>query len=470
LVTEYNLHSFTEEFGIMPKKSKTAFVCGNCGQDFAKWQGRCFNCGEWETITEFKTPAGGKSRRPAAGQSSDSSPVLLSECKPEDIPRTGSGIPEMDRVLGGGLVPGAVILLGGDPGIGKSTLLLQMAGVLADRDNPVVYVTGEESAEQVSLRAVRLACRTSPVQLLAETSVGRILETLEAVKPKAIIIDSIQTMFSEDLESAPGSVSQVRESAELLLRYAKENRATLFLVGHVTKEGSIAGPRVLEHMVDTVLYFEGDAGYQYRILRAVKNRFGPSGEIALFAMSDEGLGEVKNASELFMLNRENPQTGTAFVPIMEGSRVLVVELQALVNRTHFGLPQRVASGINPKRLALIIAVLERYAGISLGDHDVFFNVAGGLNITEPAADLGIAGAILSSFRNQPLRAGSAVIGEIGLGGELRRVNHTPTRLKELDTIGFSDCIVPHNTSVEKNRYSLRLGRCEHIGRVDEVLF
>ncbi|HEX2955285.1 MAG TPA: DNA repair protein RadA, partial [Chitinispirillaceae bacterium] len=386
--------------------------------------------------------------------------------------RIKSGFTEIDRVLGGGLVPGAFILLGGDPGIGKSTLLLQLTSGLADSSRKVMYITGEESAAQVSMRARRLSCIDSQVQILTETRMEAILEVLTEEKPEVVVIDSIQTVFTDELESAPGSVAQIRESSAKLLRFAKSNGVVIFLIGHVTKDGSIAGPRILEHMVDTVLYFEGDSSYQYRIVRAVKNRFGPAGELALLSMSDEGLKEIINASDFFLTSREQPQIGTAVTAVSEGSRILVVELQSLVNHSHFGLPQRVASGINPRKLALLLAVLERHGGIVLGDHDVFFNVAGGLTIAEPSIDLGIAASILSSFRNRPLKKDTAYIGELGLGGEIRPVSNMIGRLKELSRLGFKECIVPKpNKNADWfSDYGIRLVICQKIAEMQNLLW
>jgi DNA repair protein RadA/Sms len=455
------------------KKAKISFVCSSCGQDYTKWHGRCTNCGEWETITEFRESVRARSSARSVSTTAPAEAVLLSSCDPETVPRRASGFAQIDRVLGGGLVPGAAILLGGDPGIGKSTVLLQMASSLGGTDSPVLYVSAEESLEQISLRAGRIACDTERLHVLAETRANHILTAMEKLTPRVVIIDSIQTVFSEDLESAPGSVSQVRECAALFLRYAKEKGSVVFLVGHVTKEGAIAGPRVLEHMVDTVMYFEGDTSYQYRILRAVKNRFGPAGEIALLSMSDRGLSEITDSSAFFLLNRENPQAGTAVAPVLEGSRVLVVELQALVNQTHFGLPQRVASGINPKKLALLLAVLERYGSIALGEHDVFFNVTGGLTITEPAVDLAVCAAIQSSFLNRPLKKGMAVVGELGLGGEIRPVNSMTARLKELAATGFTTCIVPkppRRAEWARGVRDIVLLPCGSIGEVGERIF
>jgi DNA repair protein RadA/Sms len=453
----------------MNKKIKTAYVCNNCGQDYSKWRGKCDNCGTWDSVTEFR-----QSSSPHTSRLSVELPkVFTLEEKSEDNSlRIKSAFSEVDRVFGGGLVKGAFILLGGDPGIGKSTLLLQLAAKLSIQQK-VIYITGEESAEQVSMRASRLKVEKTPVQVMTETCVESILTVLPQQQPGIVIIDSIQTIFTEELESAPGSVSQIRESAAMLLRYAKSSGTVFFLIGHVTKDGSIAGPRVLEHLVDTVLYFEGDDGYQYRILRSVKNRFGPAGEIAVLSMSESGLHEVSNASEFFLMNRHNPQVGTSVVPILEGSRVIVIELQALVNRSHFGLPQRVASGINPRKLALLLAVLERHGGIILGDHDIFFNIAGGLTVSEPSVDLGIAAAILSSFRNKPLRQELTFLGELGLAGEIRPVNNMPARIKELASLGFRECIVPRpsrNSEWFSNDCGITLIQCAKIGDLQNMAF
>ncbi len=458
----------------MPKKTKTIYLCNNCGEDFPKWLGRCTNCGEWDTISEFRQPkkTGGSSLTRSTGTGLQEA-VVLSSCKPETIKRKHCGFPEVDRVLGGGLVPGSMVLVGGSPGIGKSTLMLHIAAHFNKANFNVLYVSGEESLEQLSLRSRRLGIESVPISVLTETAMERVLETMVQLKPDVVVIDSVQAVFSEELESAPGSVSQVRECTALLMRHAKKSNTALFLVGHVTKEGAIAGPRVIEHMVDTVLYFEGDSSYQYRILRAIKNRFGPSGEIALLSMTDTGLHEVPNASEFFLMHRDTPQVGTAVVPVLEGSRILVVELQALVNPTHFGIPQRVASGINPKKLALLIAVLERYAGISLGDHDIFFNITGGLTVSEPAIDLGIAAALLSSFRNIAVRNGVAFIGEIGLGGEIRPVNSMLPRLKEVAGMGFKQCVVPVPTKrsdwAEKCK-GIELISCRAVNDLAEKIF
>lgn len=458
----------------MSRKTTSAYVCTECGQDYAKWRGKCDNCGLWDTVQEIRLPAAGPGRkkRVHGGQSLPEA-KKLSDCSTDTASRTPCGVGEVDRVLGGGLVRGACILLGGDPGIGKSTLLLQLAADLGKRNLQVLYISGEESAGQVAMRAQRLGIGTAPVEILTETSVETILQVLSGSRPDCVVVDSIQTLFTEELQSAPGSVAQIRESAAMLLRFAKESGAVLFFIGHVTKDGTIAGPRLLEHMVDTVLYFEGDSSYQYRVLRAVKNRFGPSGELALLSMSDGGLREVVNASEFFLMNRHTPQAGTAVTPILEGSRIMVVELQALVNKSHFGMPQRVASGVNQRKLALLLAVLERHGGIVLGDFDVFFNIAGGLSVAEPSIDLGIAAALLSSFRNLPVKGEVAQIGELGLGGEVRPVHAMAARLKELARMGFAGCVVPKPSKKAdwfNASYGIELMPCAKVGDLQDLLF
>jgi DNA repair protein RadA/Sms len=456
----------------MTSKIKTSFVCTECGESFSRWQGKCTNCGAWSTLQEFreaKQPKRSSSLIPAQ----KSEIVALSSIEPRVISRTSSLFPEVDRVLGGGLVGGAVILLGGDPGIGKSTLLLQLLSHWSRRGKKGLYVTGEESSEQTVLRGQRLGIKESTALILAETSIDTILSHIAAVNPDVVVIDSIQAVFSEQLQSSPGSVSQLRECAAMLVQYAKKHNTVILLIGHVTKEGTIAGPRLLEHMVDTVLAFEGDSHYQYRILRSIKNRFGPSGELALFTMSDSGLSEVTNPSEFFLLSRAEPQIGSSVAPIAEGTRILVVELQALVNQTHFGLPQRVASGINPKKLALLLAVLERHGGFSLGDYDIFFNIAGGLTVGEPAIDCGICAAILSSFRNKPVRKNLACIGECGLGGELRPVNRMIERIKECGRMGFTQCVVPKpgkRTDWTKAVEGVELLMCNKVAELQYLIF
>jgi len=375
-----------------------------------------------------------------------SRPMPLCEIPLDGMERTPIRIGELDRVLGGGLVAGGVVLIGGDPGIGKSTLMLQAAQRLAKSGHKVLYITGEESAAQTRLRAERLGKSEPQLMVMAETSLGLLLEAVGEVAPAMIVVDSIQTMYAETLESAPGSIAQVREVAASFMRLAKKTGITVFLVGHVTKSGAIAGPRVIEHLVDTVLYFEGEGSHAYRILRAVKNRFGATNEIGVFEMRGEGLIEVENPSALFLSERADAAAGTAVVPCLEGSRPILVEVQALVSPTNYGMPQRAAQGIDRGRLALLIAVLERKVGLALGTSDVFINVAGGLRITEPAADLALAAAIASSYRDEPLDHATLYFGEIGLAGEVRAVSHPDVRLAEGVKLGFSHCVLPQTNA------------------------
>ncbi len=379
----------------------------------------------------------------AAGVASKIEPVSLDIIGKEDVPRIGTTIDELDRVLGGGLVPGSLILLGGDPGIGKSTLMMQIA--IALNKLAVLYITGEESVQQIKLRAERLqAGSVKNVLLLAETNLDLILDVIESGSPDLVIVDSIQTMFRPGLESAPGSVSQVRESAALLLRFAKTRGIPIFLVGHVTKEGVIAGPKVIEHMVDTVLQFEGESHYAYRILRASKNRYGSTNEIGIFEMHDSGLREVLNPSEIFLSERHYGASGSTVVASMEGSRPILVEVQALVTPTNYGMPQRTCTGFDYRRLALLLAVLEKRVGLNLGQQDVFVNVAGGIRIDEPAVDLGIATSITSSLRDIPVDSTTIAVGEVGLGGEIRTISQIEKRVKEAAKLGFKRMIVPQN--------------------------
>jgi DNA repair protein RadA/Sms len=371
-----------------------------------------------------------------------------------DTPRFPTGLSELDRVLGGGLVPGSVTLIGGDPGIGKSTLLLQAAAALA-RDRPVLYVSGEESLAQIGLRAKRLEVAGAPVTLAAETCVERIIEAAHKAKPGALVVDSVQTVFTEMLQSAPGAVAQLRESTALLTRYAKASGTAVFLVGHVTKEGIIAGPRVLEHMVDTVLYFENDAGSRYRVIRAVKNRFGAANELGVFAMTETGLKEVKNPSAIFLSRHGEPVAGSAVTVIREGTRPMLIEVQALVDESHSN-PRRVAVGMDPNRLSMLLAVLHRHGGIAMYDQDVFLNVVGGLRVSETAADLAVLLACLSSFRNRPLPPELVVFGEVGLAGEIRPVYNGEERLREAAKHGFKRAIVPRDNAPRKNLEGLEV--------------
>ncbi|MFZ1976884.1 MAG: DNA repair protein RadA [Bacteroidota bacterium] len=422
-------------------KFTTKYVCQSCGYVSPRWIGRCPNCSEWNTFVE-EAPSPLKVTR-KSGTASKLNPVALEEIEGYDVPRIRIGLEEFDRVLGGGIVPGSLILLGGDPGIGKSTLMMQAALRLTGQT--ILYISGEESARQVKLRADRLmGGEAKHILLLAETNLDLILDVIERGTPDLVIVDSIQTMYRSGLESAPGSVSQVRESTALLLRLAKTKNIPVFLIGHVTKDGVIAGPRVIEHMVDTVLQFEGEAHYSYRILRALKNRFGSTNEIGIFEMREEGLREVKNPSEVFLSERHYGTSGSTVVASIEGSRPILVEVQALVTPTNYGLPQRNSTGFDFRRLALLLAVLEKRMGMNLGQQDVFVNVAGGLKIDEPAVDLGIAVSITSSLRDVPVDSSSIAIGEIGLGGEIRTIGQVERRVQEAAKLGFKKIVVPQN--------------------------
>ncbi len=435
----------------MPK-AKTAYVCADCGAEYPKWQGQCEACGAWNTLSEFvvqpaKTAAAVNTR---AGYAGVDAPRVqpLAKIAGESERRHLVRIGELDRVLGGGLVEGSVVLVGGDPGIGKSTLLLQALAALGER-LPGLYVSGEESLSQIAARGHRLGLLLDPIHALAETCVERILEHAVNEKPRVLVIDSIQTLWTETLTAAPGSVSQVRESAARLVRFAKEAGACVFLVGHVTKEGGIAGPRVLEHMVDVVLYFEGETGSRFRVLRAFKNRFGAVNELGVFAMSDKGLREVPNPSAIFLSTHAQPTAGSAVMVTREGTRPLLVEVQALVDQSSLGNPRRVALGLEQNRLAMLLAVLHRHGNAAVYDQDVFVNVVGGIRVGETAADLPVLLAVLSSFRDQPLPEKTVAFGEVGLSGEIRPVPNGEERLKEAAQHGFRRAIVPRANAPKK---------------------
>ena len=445
-------------------KPATAYVCQECGASSAQWAGKCPGCGAWNTLAEEITGRGGP------GASSGSGKVValqLLNAESPDMPRLSSGLAELDRVIGGGLVPGSAILVGGDPGIGKSTLLLQAAAQLAGTGHQAVYFSGEEATAQVRMRAQRLGVASAPVGLAAETGLDNILKTLGDSKqvPALVIIDSIQTLWSDLLESAPGTVSQVRACAHALVRYAKRSGAAIVLVGHVTKDGQIAGPKVVEHMVDTVLYFEGDGAHQYRILRAVKNRFGPSDEIGVFEMSGDGLREVSNPSELFLGERDAMSPGAAVFAGMEGTRPVLVEIQALVAPTPLGTPRRAVVGWDANRLAMVLAVLDTRCGLQLGTHDVYLNVAGGLKITDPAADLAAAAALVSSFSGAALPSGNIYFGEVSLSGAIRPVGHMATRLKEAEKLGFTAATVPAKLGADAGETGLQLDTIAHLSEL-----
>ena len=422
-------------------KAKSLYVCNDCGGISPKWQGQCPHCAAWNSLTEtIQAPApSGNSRFQSLAARSDVQ--CLADVQAEEAPRETSGIDELDRVLGGGLVRGAVVLIGGDPGIGKSTLVLQALSAVS-LQRRVLYITGEESAQQVALRASRLAVDASQVRLLAEIRLEQMLATLATERPDVAVIDSIQTAYSDALQSAPGSVAQVRECAAQLTRAAKQSGTTMILVGHVTKEGALAGPRVLEHIVDTVLYFEGDTHSNFRMIRAIKNRFGAVNELGVFAMTERGLKGVSNPSAIFLSSHRDDVPGSSVLVTMEGSRPLLVEIQALVDETHAPQARRLSVGLEQNRLAMLLAVLHRHAGIACFDQDVFINAVGGVRIAEPAADLAVLLAIVSSLRDRPLPDKLVVFGEVGLGGEVRPVAHGQDRLKEAVKLGFTRAIVP----------------------------
>ena len=426
-------------------KAKTNYTCSECGGTSTKWTGQCPSCRQWNTMVETVVETGGVNRLSQQGQHqalAQTAPVLsLHEIEALDVPRFGTGIEEFDRVLGGGLVAGGVVLIGGDPGIGKSTLLLQALAEMS-RARSVLYVSGEESGAQIALRAKRLAIDAKDFKLQAEIQLEKILGTLADVKPQVAVIDSIQTLYSDALTSAPGSVAQVRECAAQLTRVAKQTGVTIILVGHVTKEGALAGPRVLEHIVDTVLYFEGDSHSSFRLVRAIKNRFGAVNELGVFAMTEKGLKGVSNPSALFLSQHDNQVPGSCVMVTQEGTRPLLVEIQALVDASHLPNARRLSVGLEQNRLAMLLAVLHRHAGIAAFDQDVFINAVGGVKITEPAADLAVLLAINSSMRNKPLPRGFVVFGEVGLAGEIRPAPRGQERLREAAKLGFSIAMIP----------------------------
>lgn len=429
----------------MAKGKNTVFFCQNCGYESAKWMGQCPGCREWNTFVEEQVVTGqGKSSRmkTVTGFSEKNKPAKLSEVSIEKEDRISTGIGELDRVLGGGIVAGSLTLVGGDPGIGKSTLLLQVCRNLAGDGREVLYVSGEESLKQIKLRANRIGTFSDHLKLLCETDLESIEETIRRSKPEVVIIDSIQTMFHGEISAAPGSISQVREATGLFLQLAKGLGVSIFIVGHVTKEGTVAGPRVLEHMVDTVLYFEGDRHASYRLLRGVKNRFGSTNEIGVFEMEAEGLREVLNPSEFMLNGRPENASGSVVACSMEGTRPILVEIQALVCHSNFGIPRRQTTGTDFNRVNLLMAVLEKRLGLQMGNCDAYVNIAGGIKIQEPAIDLGIAMAIVSSFKNRAVSSDMIVMGEVGLSGEVRAVSMIPVRVQEAKKLGFAICVIP----------------------------
>lgn len=423
------------------KDPKVHFVCQSCGSESPRWQGRCPECGEWNTFIEERLPDK-KARRSEKTSESRSRPIPLAEIEYSQEQRILSSSGEFNRVLGGGIVPGSLLLLGGDPGIGKSTIMLQEATEFANKQFTVLYVSGEESNTQTKLRAARLGLNSENLYVLAETNVDEIITGIENLNPRLVIVDSIQTVYNPLLQSAPGSVSQVRECALQFLSIAKNKQIPIFLIGHVTKDGYLAGPKVLEHMVDTLLFFEGDKDHFFRLIRAVKNRFGSTNEIGVFEMTEKGLAEVTNPSAIFLSERSTNSPGSGVVCLLEGTRPILVEIQALASPTSYGLPQRTTTGVDNKRLAMLLAVLEKRAGLRLGTSDVFVNAVGGVKITETSADLGIVMAIASSAKNRVIDPNMALIGEVGLGGEVRAVSRIEMRIREAQKLGFSSCVIP----------------------------
>jgi DNA repair protein RadA/Sms len=443
-------------------RSKILYQCQNCGYASPKWLGKCPDCGGWNSFAEEERVTKLKSQKTAQ-------PVILSEISSSTGTRYSTGIKELDRTLGGGVVMGSVVLIGGDPGIGKSTLILQSLRELAKLGR-VLYVSGEESPEQVKLRAERLQIASDKIILLPETSLEGIISVTKDIDPQVIVIDSIQTIFSLELPSAPGSVGQIRECATKLMFFAKKHSVPLFIIGHVTKEGAIAGPKVLEHIVDTVLYFEGDKGNPFRILRAVKNRFGSTNEIGVFEMQESGLKEVENPSQLFLSERPLNVPGSVVTVSLEGTRPLLVEIQALVTASNFGVPRRTALGVDYNRINLLIAVLEKRLGMHLGGMDIFVNVVGGLRIDEPAIDMGIIAAIASSFKNTAIEARTFTFGEIGLSGEVRGISQADTRMKEASKIGFTKGIVPVNNAQRIEVRDVEIIGVKNVEEAIEILF
>jgi DNA repair protein RadA/Sms len=457
----------------MTKSAKTVFVCQECGSQSPKWLGRCPDCEAWNSFVEERPEAGGGAAGGAAAAAAghryatagaQSTAQLYEDVRLEQHPRLSTGIDEFDRVLGGGVVPGSLVLIGGEPGIGKSTLLLQAAANMARTIGPVLYSSGEESEHQIKSRGERLSVGHAPLYLLAETCLERILEEIARVKPSLVIVDSIQTVFSLKFQSAPGSIGQVREAATQLLFTAKGQNVPVFLVGHVTKDGSLAGPKALEHVVDTVLYFEGERHHSHRVVRAVKNRFGAVSELGVFEMTSSGLRPVPNPSKLFLAERPSNAPGSAVLCSVEGSRPILVEVQALVSSSTYGSSRRMASGVDQQRLSLLLAVLEKRAGLNLTGDDVFVNIAGGMTVDEPASDLGVVAAIASSVRNRVIPPTTAMFGEVGLAGEVRGISQAPLRVREAAQMGFHRCIMPDaNIEPGQRGPSSKVGDCELVG-------
>ncbi len=449
-------------------KSKTVYVCQNCGADSSKWMGRCHSCGEWNTFVEQRittSPSRISSPRPGAS----SRPLKLGEVDPGETARIDMGDGELNRVLGGGMVPGSLVLIGGEPGIGKSTLALQVA---LGMDQKTLYVSGEESPQQLKMRAERVGKRSELVEVLPETNLQAILTQLENSKPQLLIIDSIQTLYSEEIESAPGTISQVRDCAAQLLKTAKQTHLPVILIGHITKEGHIAGPKVLEHIVDTVLQFEGDSHHLYRILRSTKNRFGSTSEIGVYEMTGQGLREIANPSELLIRQQPSELSGSAIAANVEGARPLLIEVQALVSSAVYGTPQRTSPGFDIRRLHMLLAVLEKRARFQLASKDVFINIAGGLRVDDPAIDLSVVAAVLSSTVDIPIDPSTCFAGEVGLSGEIRPVNRIEQRLSEADKLGMKQILMPsyNRKRIDPGRFGIRIVEVDRVREVPKYLF
>ena len=451
-------------------KAKTVFVCSSCGYESAKWLGKCPACNEWNTFYEEKVAKAADGSFLADKKSNAAKPTSLNSVEAKESPRISTGVGELDRVLGGGLVKGSLVLLGGEPGIGKSTLILQICNQIKG-EGKVLYVSGEESAQQIKIRADRLGIQNEDILFFGETDIDVISDEISQIKPKLVIIDSIQTMYSDEISSAAGTVSQVREITARIMKICKQQEITTIIIGHVTKEGNIAGPRVLEHMVDTVLYLEGERYFSYRILRGVKNRFGSTNEVGMFEMKNEGMVEITNPSSVLISERDDNPAGSVIVATMEGTRPLLIELQALTASTVFGLPRRMANGIDYNRLTLLMAVLEKKAGMALSSQDVYLNVVSGIRIIEPAVDLGVILAVASSFKNISIPTDVVVMGEVGLTGEVRAVNMIEKRLKEAEKLGFKKCMIPENNKkLLKDSYKLDIIGVKNIQDALKVLY
>ncbi|MFM8314422.1 MAG: DNA repair protein RadA [Deltaproteobacteria bacterium] len=449
-------------------KEKFIYVCQQCGQQYSKWMGKCQECGEWNSVVEERSM--GSNKKKPTSISTSTHPQPISEIIAEDFPRVASDLSELDNVLGGGLVPGSAILLGGEPGVGKSTILLQAAHQFAKLGHKILYVSGEESASQIALRSQRLGVNSENLLVVCETTLEKIIGHIEKVTPHLLIIDSIQTIYSDALDSQPGSVGQLRECAYEMISLAKARNMATFLVGHVTKEGAIAGPKVLEHMVDVVLYFEGTSSQSFRLLRSIKNRFGSTNEIGVFEIASKGLKQVTNPSELFLSERPDTVPGSVIVASVEGTRPILVEVQALVSGSSLAMPRRTALGLDPNRVALLVAILEKRGGFRLFDQDVYVNIAGGLRVTETAIDLGVAAALISSYTGRAVPSGTVFFGEMGLGGEVRSVPKAGIRLKEAERIGLKRAYVPRKIAKEVNDVkNLELVPIDHIQELADKL-